>query len=122
MSYRIAVSSSDGVRIDTAFGQAKRFLIYEVSEYGITFTEIRYAEFKHSEGCDGNGGGCSHHSGTEFVSDCKCVISKSFGQKVIKHFEHTGVYAFDIECEIGTALEKICAYLDRVEFHRRSQK
>lgn len=121
MSYRIAVSSSDGISIDTAFGQAERFLIYEVSETGITLTETRYLPNSHTEDCNGKGGGCSENSCTNLVSDCKCVICKSFGQKVFKYFEHYGIYAFDIERDIDTALKKITAYLDRVEFHRRSQ-
>lgn len=123
MSYRIAAASSDGIRIDTAYGQAEQFRIYEVDDAGITLAEIRPAEAKSTphphEGCSGNGGGCSEHTGTEPVSDCKCVLCKSFGRKVIKYLERNGIYAFDIECDIETALKKITAYLERVEFHRR---
>ncbi len=122
MAYKIAVSSSDGVSIDTSFGQAEKFLIYEVRESGITLSETRYPRERRNAGCDEKGGsGCSEHSGLELVSDCKCVICKSFGQRVFKYFEHNGIYAFDIEHDIDTALKKITAYLDRVEFHQRNR-
>ena len=41
---KIAVVSTDGKRVDEHFGQASRFLIYQLAETGPSFVEEREAE------------------------------------------------------------------------------
>lgn len=44
MPYKIAVASSDGIHIDEAFGSAKEFLIYEVTDETYVKSEVRAVE------------------------------------------------------------------------------
>lgn len=75
-------------------------------------------------GC-GGGPGCGggHDCGgsgeiidkVKLISDCRCIVCKKIGFQVQKQFERKAISVFDIECEIGEALEKIAAYYKRVD-------
>lgn len=136
MSYRIAVASGDGKTVDTGFGAAEDFLIYEVNG-----TEYRLLEKRKSlcsvsrnadvdqgtscadhennaSGCDGDGNtdcrGHGKHSGmVSAVSDCKCVLCKKIGYGAQKELERKGILSFDIEMDIDEALKKIVIYIDK---------
>ena len=140
MAYRIAVASSDGVNIDLSFGAASEFLIYEAdgTEYRL-FETRRYEptdsdDAKKSEsdsgadqGC-GDGAGCGgghgcgaggggHEEKVSLLSDIRCLICKKIGFGAQKALERKGITSFDIECGIDEALEKITAYIDKMDNH-----
>ena len=138
--YKIAVASSDGVNVDLNFGSANRLLIYEVNGDGFKRIEERAApgaenpvlESGTGEGCAekngcgegsgcGSGAGCGGnpglHPNIELISDCRCIVCKKVGFRLLKELERRAIASFDIECEVGEALEKITAYFYKVDNH-----
>ena len=152
MDYKIAVASSDGIRIDRSFGAADFFDIYEVegTEYHllarreISLPEAQKqtddtaravtANFRKeqkdcgtgtdcgsSESC-GSGKGCGVSSGSfpkvELVRDCRCIVCAKIGFQIQKQLERMAITAFDIDCTVEEALEKITTYLQKTDHHQ----
>lgn len=149
MSYKIAVTSSDGLQIDETFGSAESFIIYEVAD-GI-YRKLEERVFR--EGGTGhggvsatdrcnlpdsckNGGGCGSSTGggcggagkasekVELISDCRCVVCKKIGFHIQKQLERKAISAFDVSVSVEEALEKISHYFGRMDNHEslRAQK
>lgn len=122
MSYRIAVASSDGKIIDTGFGKAPFFYIYEAGDEGYSLLEIRERSVDSAEGeCCGEKN-CrlqesrdhgDHGDKLTVVSDCICVVCKEIGPGIKRALERRGVLCFDIETGVEDALEKIVRYINR---------
>ena len=138
--YKIAVASSDGVNVDQNFGSAQKLHIYEVGEEGIKKIEERAApgryggeekenaskECPDTRGCAGKpgcgaGSGCGGnpgmHPNIELVGDCRCIVCKKVGFKLLKELERRAIASFDIECGVEEALDKIAAYFYKVDNH-----
>ncbi|MCR5515893.1 MAG: hypothetical protein K6F41_05480 [Lachnospira sp.] len=139
MAYKIAVASSDGVKIDLKFGQINEFLIYEVSDGDYKLLEKR--EFKPSKGeakesyslggncgsgeglkncktgagsCSGGGKACSGPADIldkiSLISDCKALVCKKVGFQAMKQLEKKAISVFDVDFTIDYALSKIVSY------------
>ena len=115
--YLIAVATSDGVHVDTPFGEAERFEVYEITKDAYCKLEERTV-VQHDEcvlkdgqdadlrsqandtercGCDAGGHSCEgSNDHVECVTDCTFAVT-----------------AFDVECTIDEALRKIGCYLAR---------
>ncbi len=134
MSYKIAVASSDKKSVDLSFGSVKEIYIYEVDEAGVEkLTECRRigdgsevksasAEISRDGNCGGHGGcgcGCGgkdlHSPKAEALSDCRCVVVSSSGEKIKKIFSSKGISVFDITGDIKDILEKIKGYYQRID-------
>ena len=136
MGYKIAVASSDGIRIDRSFGAADFFDIYEVEE-----TEYRLLERREygaqesreqndcgagtgcaSSGSCGSGKGCGASSDSfpkvELIRDCRCIVCEKIGFQIQKQLEKMAITAFDIDCTVEEALEKITAYFQKTDHHQ----
>jgi predicted Fe-Mo cluster-binding NifX family protein len=134
MSYKIALATQDGENIDVSFGGAKEFLIYKVEKDGnYSFFQKRICHFdaaaNQAPGCEGGqGGGCSlgggcQHGGenapkVKLIADCRVVICKKIGFGVCKQLERKSITAFDVQCSITEALNKITEYLAKVDGHQ----
>lgn len=132
MPYKVAVASSDEIHIDETFGSASRFLIYEITDDKYKLIEERVFEEGNidsqcgvSNGCNSggcNGGaksGCSGNEGNsqkvELIKDCRCVVCKKIGFQIIKQLERKAITAFDVNCTVQEALDKISFYYNRVD-------
>jgi hypothetical protein len=141
MSYLVAVASSDGENTNLSFGEAERFIIYEVD--GKDFKLVEERKWDNSDiapeacatnqacgsgnGC-GDGNGCGSGTGCgggggeipklKIVDDCRCLVCKKIGFKVRKQLEKKAVSAFDVEYPIKEALERIAFYFDKVDNHK----
>lgn len=146
MAYKIAVASEGGEKVDLSFGAAFSFDIYEVEGKTYHFYEKREyvlpegaapqtADTSETQGCGGaegcgngkasgcgTGGGCGGATGTfpkvELIRDCRCVICKKIGFQVQKQFEKLAITGFDVDCTVEEALQKITAYLDKIDNHQ----
>lgn len=141
MSYKIAVSSTDGIRIDQSFGATKEFYIYEVDGLSYTLAEkrqeasgIEIEETKLTGYCNqnkqcnqGEAGGCGtggcgaeggHLQKVDLVADCRCIVCKKIGFQAQKQLEKLAISSFDVECTIEEALSKIVNYLYKVDSHQ----
>jgi predicted Fe-Mo cluster-binding NifX family protein len=132
MSYRVAIASSDGENIDVTFGEAEKFIIYEVENN--SFKKIEERKWDNSDVSTENctekancGNGCGSGTGCgggedipklKVVDDCRCLVCKKIGFKVRKQLEKKAVSAFDIEYPVDKALERIAFYFERVDNHK----
>lgn len=143
MAYKIAVASSDGIRVDLSFGAAESFYIYEVDddnqfyrcekrEYSITSVQDEVPNACNQteksgakcagkqEGCRGSGCGGQDGSSPKIalIEDCRCVLCSKLGFQIRKQLEKKAITVFDINYEIDTAIEKIAEYYDRMDHHK----
>lgn len=127
MSFKIAVATSDGKNIDTAFASAKKFLILEVESDGkyveegyrgnpnIALTAPSSAGTCGASSCDGCGGGCGGSSySVEFLWDCHYVLATSFGHKEAKLLNRIFIDALEVSLPIDKAVVKVALYDNRV--------
>lgn len=121
MSIKVAIATSDGINVDLHFGKASSLEIYEFTDGKFVKTETRVLPqddenpAQKSEGCSGNGGGCSCSGGAlsskaSAILDCKAVVAAKIGPQVVRQLENKAVSAFDIECTVEDALEKLAVY------------
>ena len=114
--YLIAVATSDGVHVDTPFGEAERFEVYEITKDAYCKLEERTV-VQHDEGVlkDGQDADLrSQANDTEqCVTDCTFVVCSKIGFHMQKLLAKHAVTAFDVECTIDEALHKIGCYLAR---------
>lgn len=132
MPYKIAIASSDEIHIDETFGSAKRFHIFEIMDGKYQKVEERIVEENNkdlqcgiSDGCNkegchsGAGSGCTGNDGysqkVELIADCRCVICKKIGFQIQKQLERKAITAFDVNCTVNQALEKISFYYDKID-------
>ena len=138
MSVKVAIASSDGLKIDLHFGQAKEFFIYELQKGAFVQIEKRelpvnpsvVPELVEGQGpqdeafcCPGGGGGCGGCGGgaagplssaVELLLDCQAVIAAQIGQNMRRQFERNAISVFDIELPVTQALEKLAAYYSKL--------
>lgn len=130
MSYLLAVASTDGSVIDTTFGAAQSFRIYEAEGTRFEFRGIREIPLEEGggdagsacgpgSGCGhGGGGGCGATSGkVEHLSDVRTILATKVGFQAQKQLEKKAISTFDLEADVDEALKKITAYYDRVDRH-----
>ena len=132
--YLIAVATSDGEHVDTPFGEAERFEVYEITNDAYCKLEERTV-VQHDEGvlkdgqdadlrsqandtehcgCDAGGHSCEgSNDRVECVTDCTFVVCSKIGFHMQKLLAKHAVTAFDVECTIDEALHKIGCYLAR---------
>lgn len=127
MSFKIAVATSDGKNIDTAFASAKKFLILEVESDG-KYVEEGYrgnpnialiapssASTCGASSCGGCGGGCGGSSySVEFLWDCHYVLATSFGHKEAKLLNRIFIDALEVSLPIDKSVVKVALYDNRV--------
>jgi predicted Fe-Mo cluster-binding NifX family protein len=130
MGYKIAVATSDGIRVDLPFGAADSFKIYQVDDNN-KFYESENRKYvsgtkqdvvcdKANKSCGGQGCGGHEENNDKvlLVSDCRCVICSKIGFQIRKCLERKAITAFDIDIDIETALHKITDYFDKVDNHK----
>lgn len=140
MSYKIAVASSDEKQINETFGEAKRFIIYNVTDAGYRKLEERItSDFIESKagvlescekqpGCEngigsecGTGSGCGGNNKVsakvELLEDCRCIVCKKIGFHIQKQLERKAISTFDVNCSVEEALDKISFYFNRIDNH-----
>lgn len=132
MAYKIAIASTDEIHIDETFGSAKLFHIYIIENGKIQKVEERIAKEGNEElqcgvldGCNrdgchsGVGGGCTgngeNSQKVELIADCRCVICRKIGFHIQKQLERKAITAFDVNCTVNQALEKILFYYGRID-------
>lgn len=132
MHYKIAIASSDEVHIDETFGSAMGFHIFEIKNGRYQKVEERIVEENNEELQCGISDGCNKYNchseagscctGNEgnsqkvgLIADCRCVICKKIGFQILKQLESKAITAFDVDCTVSQALEKICIYYDKID-------
>ena len=140
MTYKIAVASSDGMLVNRSFKNASEFLIIkvldncdykldEIRKYNDESSQQQIYQDKENT-CISNGvgqnssGGGSKSCGGEnspklkLIEDCRSIVCTQIGFKIQKQLEKRAISAFEINCRIDKALEKIILYYDKVDKHQ----
>jgi nitrogen fixation protein NifB len=113
MSWRVAVTSADGVLINQHFGHARRFLIYDLERDGTgVLAEKRDVEpwcgsdkHRDDEPCAAGIAGD--------ISDCAAVLTARIGPPARKKLELSGVSVFEEHSAIDEALKKLALYYSK---------
>lgn len=105
-SFRIAVATASGLRVDAHFGHAERFHVYVVDADGPRFLEARKAEAY----CHGRAG-CGDYGGDVFevLDGCDAVICAWAGPGPRGSLEERGIRLFDGSTPASTAMAAACA-------------
>jgi len=119
---KIAVASDDQVQIANHFGRTRGFLIYTVEENQISekvyvennFTGHAKGQHHHHD----HSGEHHHHSHTgilDALTECKVVISRGMGRRLLEDFDAVGKQVFITHVE--NADEAMKQYVDGNLFH-----
>ena len=118
-NYKVAAASSDGQMIDSHFGHADHFYIYEVDEETGNFTEIENRDVNAACG-GGECGGVANKkvapdsdpmdTMTEKLSDVEYVLCARIGPHAIHALSKRGIRAYDIVLSVEEAIAKINAF------------
>jgi nitrogen fixation protein NifX len=104
----IAVTSSDGKLVDTHFGKAERFLVYEV---GAGLPALLY-EVQASPYCGGTGPGHSLMPDklaaiATGLGACRVVVTAMIGESPKEEMERLGVDIISISGPVGDVLKEV---------------
>jgi nitrogen fixation protein NifB len=98
---KIAVGSTDGVNVDTHFGQTEFFYIYETGEDG-AFSLLEKRDMR------GDSDASQHEARRESLarrlSDVQVVIVRQIGQHALESLRARGVNAIDVSCTVEKAV------------------
>ena len=140
--YKVAVATSDGKTVDSHFGHAQSFLIFEVDEESGSFEDIEERDVtaacsggecgaktaeseSQSVGCGGhNGAGAGHSQMDEIakaLSDVDYVLVARIGPHAVRALARYNVTAYDIVLPIDEAIAKINEFRKKIA-ERRSKK
>jgi predicted Fe-Mo cluster-binding NifX family protein len=106
MAYRIAVATSDGKRIDSHFGEAEGWAIYEIDSGAVRFVERRRTEAL-SRSADGHGRALA--ATLEALKDCPIVAAAAVGGSVRRELDAEGKLVVMAEGEVEGLLAKAAA-------------
>ena len=104
MSVRIAVASSDGKVVNSHFGHAGQFLVFDMDEEGFAWKETRTNEPAcQSGGHDGDALAAS----VALIRDCDLVLVSRVGPGAVQALEQAGVHPLEVSDYIPNALGKL---------------
>jgi predicted Fe-Mo cluster-binding NifX family protein len=113
MSWRVAVTSADGVLVNQHFGHAQWFLIYDLEKDGsAALVERREVvpwcnKDRHGDEEEGTAGIASD------IPDCGTVLTAQIGGPARKKLELSGLTVFAEPAEIADALGKLARYYSK---------
>lgn len=129
-NYKVAVATSDGKTVDSHFGHAQSFLIFEVDEETGAFEDVEERDVtaacsgsecggvQKDSGCGGhNGAGAGHSQMDEIakvLSDVDYVLVARIGPHAVRALARYKVTAYDIVLPIDEAIKKINEYRKKI--------
>ncbi len=101
---RIAIATSNGTDINEHFGHAKFFRVYDLTDDGYTYAELRdaVAVCQHSLGHDTT----RFDKIIELLSDCDAVLVQRIGEGAAAYLIERGVRVFEVSGRIDAVLNK----------------
>lgn len=103
---KIAVASTDGKALDLHFGDARRFLIYEIQDQDSKFKEIREkTDLPLANHTD------RWVSSIDLINDCKAVICNRIGKEPTIELRKIGIKPIVLNCEVDEALKECSKHL-----------
>lgn len=103
---KIAVASTDGKLVDLHFGDANRFLIYNIEEDEGKFHEIREKTpiplNNHQE---------RWVASIDLINDCKAVLCNKIGNEPTIELRKLGIKPIELNCEVKDAVRECSKHL-----------
>ncbi len=103
---KIAVASTDGKLVDLHFGDANRFLIYNIEGDDAKFHEIRekipMPLNNHQE---------RWVASIDLINDCKAVLCNKIGNEPTIELRKLGIKPIELECEVKDAVYECSKHL-----------
>lgn len=111
LSFRIAVTSSDGKKIDEHFGKADKFLILEIENNNFKIVEER----KNVPICSENGHTQDKVNKTvNIISDCSAVFTSRIGMGPTLVLQDKGIETYELSMSIGEAVQRYIKFKNRI--------
>lgn len=111
-TYRVAVASSDGQMVDSHFGHADHFFIFEVSEESGDFVHVE----TRSANAFCSGGTCgSQDEKTDALDGISYVLCARIGPHALQMLERRGIRAYDIVMPVDDALAKVNVFRKKIK-------
>ncbi len=105
--FRVAVASTDGYTVDTHFGRAYDFFIYQYLVDEWIFVEKRTV----TPVCqDGQHSVAAMQKNVEQFKDCQYVVASKIGTGAMSVLQSQGIVAMALPMDINDALEKVYTY------------
>lgn len=123
MSYKVAVTTTDGISINQHFGQADSFLIIEVNEETGTWKEagvrivgksVHANETSSEELCMGH---FDPHieKVAALLSDCIYLLTERIGRKPYKILQQNGINSLESPAGLIEAIRQLNQYLNKTK-------
>ena len=121
MSYKVAITSSNGEGIDQHFGQANSFHVLQIEEETGEWKEIEIREVVEETiakalGTDYQPGGCSGHNDAylnylgDLLSDCVYLLTEKIGKRPYKILRQKGINCLESPNNLSLAIAKLNKY------------
>jgi predicted Fe-Mo cluster-binding NifX family protein len=102
---RVCIASSNGITIDTHFGHADKFYIYEMVDDHFRLVDIRQTEqFCTPESNHGKRNGVMEKF-AGLLHDCETLLCASIGYYVAESLKDYGINSYMLDCDISTGLD-----------------
>lgn len=102
---KVAIASGNGKSIDTHFGHAEKFYIYDISGNNNVLLDIRQTKrFCTKESNHGKNNGVMEKFAC-MLCDCDILLCSSIGYYVAEDLKDRGIKAYMLECDILSGLE-----------------
>jgi nitrogenase cofactor biosynthesis protein NifB len=101
---RIAVASQQGIAVDTHFGQAERFLVYDVDEAGSRYLESREVTACCAGPVNCGEGGTGADQTLARIADCAAVVTLRIGPLFEQQLARQGTQALCSASSVSEAL------------------
>jgi predicted Fe-Mo cluster-binding NifX family protein len=122
MSFKIALSSSNGKEVDLHFGSTELFYILSVDEqsgaWEITEQRPLPSEAEKNVHAE-NSNGCLGHNDERLdavirlLGDCSYVLTARIGKKPYMFLKRAGITALEAPSDLAAAISKLAAYHKR---------
>lgn len=103
---KIAVASTDGKVIDLHFGDANRFLIFELEE-----GEGKFQEMREKTSIPLNNHQERWVASIDLINDCKAVLCNKIGDEPTIELRKLGIKPIQLDCDVKDAIEECSKHL-----------
>ena len=106
-AFRVALASTDGYTVDTHFGRAEDFYIYQCFIDEWIFIEKRTVK----PACQNGKHSIEEmQKNASLFADCKYVVASKIGMGAISALQSQGIIPMALPGDVNDALEKIFSY------------
>ena len=125
MGYKVAVASSDGINVDTHFGHAESFIVFDVDESDGSFVDLTDIDVSAACSSAAQCGTTGCGNGRPLENDPMEVVAKALdgidyvlvariGPHAIQALARHGITAYDIVLPIEDAIKKINFFRQKI--------